>query len=73
MASGSRRAKLTRWFDDYIEEVAVGTPWWVLVGGFGLGMPIAEGLGALVFRVKYQSGTYESPCLSVLLSDLVCA
>jgi restriction system protein len=58
MASGSRRANLTRWFDDYIEEVAVGTPWWVLVGGFGVGMPIAEGLAALVFHIKYQSGTY---------------
>jgi len=58
MASGSRRANLTRWIDDYIEEVAVGTPWWVLVGGFGVGMPLAEGLAALVFRIRYQSGTY---------------
>jgi ssDNA-binding Zn-finger/Zn-ribbon topoisomerase 1 len=58
MASGSRRGALTRLIDDYIEEVAVGTPWWVLVGGFGLGMPIAEGIAALLLHFKYQSGTY---------------
>lgn len=49
---------MSKWIDDYIEEVAVGTPRWVLVGGFGLGMPLLAGLAAIVFRLKYATGTY---------------
>ena len=51
-------AALSCWVDDYIEEVAVGTPWWVLVLAFGLGMPVIAAAGALLFHTSYQPGTY---------------
>jgi predicted RNA-binding Zn-ribbon protein involved in translation (DUF1610 family) len=51
-----------RWFitqyDDYIEEVGVGTSWWILVGTFGVGMPIVAGLTALASHLRYPTGTY---------------
>jgi len=58
MPPGLGRATISHWIDDYIEEVAVGTSWWVLVGGFGLGMPLLAGLAGLAFRLRYAPGTY---------------
>jgi len=53
------RATIARIVDDYIEEVAVGTPWWVLVLAFGLGLPILLAAVSLIFRLGYQLGVYS--------------
>jgi hypothetical protein len=58
MPSNSGSSKVARWLDDYIEEVAVGTPWWVLVLSFGVGMPFLAAVVGLAFHVRYQPGTY---------------
>jgi restriction system protein len=52
-------ATIARIVDDYIEEVAVGTPWWVLVLAFGLGMPVLLAVVSLMFRIGYQPGVYS--------------
>jgi restriction system protein len=58
MARTSKLATISRWADHYIEEVAVGTPLWVLVVAFGLGMPLLAWVGALIYHARYQPGTY---------------
>lgn len=58
MANAPNRAGIARIVDDYIEEVAVGTPWWVLLLAFGFGVPVLLGVASLVFRLGYQPATY---------------
>jgi restriction system protein len=58
MANTSDPTGIARVVDDWIEEVAVGTAWWVLALVFGAGMPVLLGAGALIFGIRYPSGTY---------------
>jgi restriction system protein len=58
MAEASDGAGLARFVDNYIEEVAVGTPWWVLVLAFGLGMPALFWAAGLILQLRYQPGSY---------------
>lgn len=54
-----RRGRLGRWLDDYIEEVGVGTPWWVLVLLFGTLLPVGQlGVDWLLHR-REQPGTFS--------------
>jgi restriction system protein len=58
MAEPGRSTRLDRVLDDYIEDVAVGTPWWVLVLAFGLGLPLVAAAAALLFHVHYPTGSW---------------
>ncbi len=58
MAGASDRGGLARFVDDYVEEVAVGRPWWVLVAVFGLAMPAVMWIVGLIFGFRYKPGTY---------------
>jgi hypothetical protein len=58
MAEPGRSSRFARWVDDYVEEVAVGTPWWVLILAFGLSLPIVGLLASSLFRAHYPTGAY---------------
>jgi len=55
MAEPGRSTRLSRWVDDYVEEVAVGAPWWVLILAFGVGFPILVAVVSWLFRIHYPT------------------
>ena len=58
MVAKSGRTDPGRIIDDYIEEVVVGTPWWVLVAAFGLGTPVLLAVVSLTLHLGYPPSTY---------------
>jgi restriction system protein len=49
---------LTRWVDDYVEEVAVGAPLWALLFAFGVGFPILLALVSWLFHIHYPTASW---------------
>jgi restriction system protein len=58
MADPGRSTRLSRWLDDYVEEVAVGTPWWALILVFGIGLPLVAAAASWLFRLVYPTGSW---------------
>jgi len=58
MAKPGPSTRLSRWVDDYVEDVAVGTPWWVLILAFGVGFPLLVALVSWLSHIHYPTASW---------------